>query len=95
VYLGGILLKWEEERGEEGVPFGYEKLKTAPSNHILLPGFPRKEKFGSFSGGIFWPVVEYRIYPACGRYFQPYSAGGSSDAVVAILQQVVFINYYQ
>jgi len=76
------------------VPFGYEKLQTAPSNHILngSPVSPGRSSSGLFrGGGIFWPVVEYRTYPACGRYFQPYSAGGRSDAVVAILQQLVFL----
>ena len=35
---------------------------------------------GAILGDISGPIVNYREYPACGRYFQLRSTGGSSDA---------------
>jgi len=48
------------------------------------PGCAQKEERkirekGQFWGDI-WPIVKYRDYPACSRYSQPFSSGGSSDA---------------
>jgi len=36
---------------------------------------------GAISGGIAQPIVKHGEYPACDRYCQPYSVGGSSDVV--------------
>jgi len=40
-------------------------------------------------GNILRPFVKYREYPACGRYSQPYSAGGSEALSSPVLQPVV------
>jgi len=42
------------------------------------PWFPRER--GNFGRDIFSPIIKCREYPACCRYSQPYSVGGSVDA---------------
>ena len=64
-----------------------------PGNYISGGGQDLSGK-GASGGSISRPTIKYREYPACGRYFQRYSVGGSSDAAsswLAVLHQPVII----
>jgi len=52
---------------------------VGPKNHVLDGVLHLPIKRGHFAGTIPGHIVKYTEYPACGRYFQSYSVGGSSD----------------
>jgi len=52
---------------------------VGPKNHVLDGVWHLPIKRGHFAGTIPGHIVKYTEYPACGRYFQSYSVGGSSD----------------
>jgi len=51
------------------------------TTHYVGAEIPQGERAILYTdGNISRPAVKYREYPACGRYSQPDSVGGSSDA---------------
>jgi len=53
-------------------------IQVGPGNYIS--GGTRISQERGHLGGISRPTIKYREYPACGRYSQRYSVGGSSNA---------------
>ena len=57
--------------------------------HHVLGGGPVFLRGKGIFGGISQLDVNIMEYPASGRYYQPYSVGGSTDAASEELQQLV------
>ena len=62
------------------VPF--VKACVGPSNHVLTESPDQRNVNRAVIGNKLQPIVKYMEYPACGRYSQLYTVGGSCVAAI-------------